>query len=270
MNILINISEISIITGDNQYKLKRDFLIDYWKKNFKSDFENCQLKSKYINKDTDEEIIEKISLQNNINIKNEMNLCYQTNNITKLNEIKKDILEKVKNFSENEKKEITKSITNLTNTKFGIKNENDITKIYENIKKCTVIKDDIYRKKKIISNEKYILYIGGKIDGINLNKNCIIEVKNRVKNLFHEIRNYEKTQIMCYIYLFNKDKGDLVEALRKKENTEINIISVDFDIEYMNIILEKIKLFAEYFYNFMNNTTLKINLLTNNNEISFF
>ena len=148
LNLLFNISEIAIITGDNPYKSKRDFLIDYWKKYYKSDFEECQKAINYINKETDEEVIQKISNKNNINIESEMKKCSETNNLETLNETKKIILEKVKNVSKEEKKEITKSITNLTNTKFGIKNEFDVTKIYENIKSCNVIKDDIYRKKK--------------------------------------------------------------------------------------------------------------------------
>jgi len=268
LNLLFNISEIAIITGDNPYKSKKDFLIDYWKKHYKSDFEECQKEVKYVNKETDEEVIQKIISKNSINIQNEMKKCSETNNLETLNETKKIILEKVKNVSEEEKKEITKSITNLTNTKFGIKNEFDVTKIYENIKSCNVIKDDIYRKKKIILTEKYSVCIGGKIDGINLNENCIIEVKNRMNRMFYELRNYEKVQIMCYIYLFGKEKGHLVEALRKKTGTEINIIDVEFDIEYINYIIDKIKNFSEYFYKFINNKEEKLRILTND-DINF-
>jgi len=266
MKFLFNISEIAIITGDNPYKSKRDFLIDFWKKHYKSDFEECQKSVNYINKETDEEVIQKISTKNSINILNEMKKCSETNNLETLNETKKIIMEKVKNVSEEEKKEITKSITNLTNTKFGINNEFDVTKIYENIKSCKVIKDDIYRKKKIIDNEKYSVCIGGKIDGINLNENCIIEVKNRMNRMFYELRNYEKVQIMCYIYLFGKEKGHLVEALRKKTGTEINIIDVEFDNEYITYIIDKIKDFSEYFYNFINNREDKLRILSDNKE----
>ena len=39
MNLLINISQIAIITGDNPYQSKRDYLIDFWKKYDKNDYE---------------------------------------------------------------------------------------------------------------------------------------------------------------------------------------------------------------------------------------
>lgn len=32
MELLFNISDIAIVTGDNQYKTKRDYLIDFGKK----------------------------------------------------------------------------------------------------------------------------------------------------------------------------------------------------------------------------------------------
>ena len=74
---------------------------------------------------------------------------------------------------------------------------------------------------------------------------------------------------MCYMYLFGSLKGHLVEAHKKKDNTEINIIEVDFDKSYMQNILNKIIIFIEYFIKFINNHEMKINLLTKNDEIDF-
>ena len=74
---------------------------------------------------------------------------------------------------------------------------------------------------------------------------------------------------MCYMYLFESTKGHLVEAHKKKNGTEINIIEVDFDIKYMKNILNKITIFIEFFIKFMSNHEMKINLLTKNDEIDF-
>ena len=52
MELLINISEIAIITGDNKFKSKREYLIDFWKKNFKSDFEKYKKLTEFV-KETD-------------------------------------------------------------------------------------------------------------------------------------------------------------------------------------------------------------------------
>jgi hypothetical protein len=268
MNLLINISQIAIITGDNPYKSKREYLIEFWEKNFNKDYLEYQKKTKFM-KNTDEEIIKTISKKNNIDIKNDIQKCIETDNTNDLNNIKKTIFEKMDKLSNDEKKEITKSLNNVTNTNFGIKNENDVTKIYKNMKGVSIIKDDKYRKKKIIQNNNFNIYIGGKIDGINFENNCIVEVKNRINKLFYSLRDYEKVQIMSYMYLFSSSKGHLVEAFLKKENTNINIIEVDYDENYMKEIISKIFNFGNYFFHFMNNENLKIHILKNKNEIEF-
>ena len=268
INILLNISEIAIITGDNPYKSKREYVIDFWKKNAKDDFENYKKITEFI-KETDEEIINKITLKNNINIANDLNQCVKTNNTNDLNNMRKNIMTKMDNLSEEDKKIITKSITNVTNTKFGIRNENDITKLYENMTGNIIIKDDKYCKIKIFESKLVNVFIGGKIDGINKDNGYIIEVKNRVNKLFYSLRDYEKVQIMCYMYLFKSQNGHLVEAHKKKDVTDINIIEVAFDEYYMNTILSKITLFVNFYCNFIIDHDAKINILKNKDEIQF-
>ena len=71
INLLINCSEIAIITGDNQFKSKRDYLIDVWKKNAKKDYETYKNMTQFV-KISDEDKIRTISDKNNINIEEEM------------------------------------------------------------------------------------------------------------------------------------------------------------------------------------------------------
>lgn len=268
MNLLFNISEIAIITGDNIYKTKRDYLIEFWRKYDKKDYEEYVNMTQFVKED-DKEIIKKICEKNNINVEKDLKSCLKTKNINDMNDIKKNILGKMDNLSENEKKEITKSINNVTNTNFGIKNENDITKIYEKMTGNNIIKDDIYHKMVIFENDKFKIWIGGKIDGINNENGHIIEIKNRVNKLFYTLRSYEKVQIMCYMFLFGSSKGHLVEAYKKKDNTNINIIEVDFNEVYMNNIINKLILFSNFFVKFFNNSDMKMNLLKNMDEINF-
>jgi len=263
MNICINISEIAIITGDNIFKTKREYLIDFWKKNFKEDFMKYKEITKFT-KENDNEIINRITKDNNIDISKELKDCVKSNNTENLNSVKNIILSKLENIKDEDKKEITKSITNLTNTKFGIKNEDDITKIYENISGNKIIKDNKYHKIKLIEYNNFNIYIGGKIDGIYEDTTAIIEVKNRIHKLFYELRDYEKVQIISYMYLFSVNKGYLVEAHKKQDETNINIIEVLYDKKYMDIIINKITEFAKFIDTFIFNHELKISLLTNN------
>jgi len=268
MELLLNISEIAIITGDNQYKTKREYLIDFWKKNAKEDFFKYKELTKFV-KETDDDVIKKITIKNNIDITLELNKCIKSGNTTDLNNAKKNILTKMNNLNETEKKEITKSLDNVTNTRFGIKNENDITKIYETMIGSTIIKDNKYRKIQILESSECKIYIGGKIDGFNNDKNIIVEIKNRVNKLFYTLRNYEKVQIMCYMYLLNIKNAHLVEAFKKKDGTEINVIEVPFEKDYMEYILDKITEFSKFFCKFIKDHNAKLNILNSNDEIIF-
>lgn len=268
MNLLLNISQIAIITGDNPYQSKRDFLIDFWKKYDINDYNEYINKTQFT-KESDKDKIENISKKNNIDIKKELDNCLKTKDLDELNKRKGIIYDKLNDLSKEEKKEITKSIENITHTTFGTNNENSITILYENMTGQKFIKDDIFRKKKIIENSDFKIYIGGKIDGISEDKKTIIEIKNRVKCLFYKLREYEKVQIISYMYLLGINKSNLIEALKKKDTININIISIDYDSSYMEIIISKLYLFGNYFYNFINDNNKKINILTNNNEIDF-
>jgi hypothetical protein len=307
MNIILNISEIAIITGDNKFKTKRDYLIDVWKKNAKDDYEKYKKLTEFI-KETDSDIINKISIKNNIDISSDLLKCTKSKNTADLNTMKKsiedkvikeitdkkkieadreikaiinsgdlkdleikkkEIIQKMEKSINEDKKEILESVKNLTNTKFGIKNETDVCKIYESLTGSKIIKDNKYRKLEICKINEFTVYIGGKIDGFNEENQSLIEIKNRVNKLFYALRSYEKVQLMCYLYLFTCQKGHLVEAYKKKDETDINIIEVDFDKLYMDSILAKIELFCKYYIKFLENHEAKINLLKNNDDINF-
>ncbi len=268
MNFLINISQIAIITGDNPYKSKRDYLIEYWEKYDKNDYLKFKNKTGFI-KMNDQETINSISAKNNININEELKKCSTSSNINDFNETKKELLNKIEQLPENEKREIKKSIDNVTNTNFGTNNETDVCKIYENMTGMEFIKDNFYRKYRIIDTVEVCILIGGKIDGINKSKDTIIEIKNRVNKLFYALREYEKVQIMCYMHIFNVKKGHLVEAYKKKTNVEVNVIEVAYDERYMNDVIAKIYNFCLFFKHFMSNDMLKIQILNSTDEISF-
>ena len=270
MNYIISISYIAIITGDNIYQTKRDFLIKYWKQNDKEDFNTyCEI-TKYSIKN-DYEKINEISKKNNINVQSELTKCLKSKDIEELTKKKEEILFKVKDLSDKDKKVIQDSILNVSHTNFGIKNETDVLKIYQKCTNTNIIKDDKYRKKIIYTSleNNYNILIGGKIDGINVDDGSIIEIKNRMNKLFNEFRTYEKVQLMSYLFLFNAKKGFLVEALKKKEESNINIIECIYDDEYMQTILSDIKRFIEFYRSFMKNHKMKLHLLKTEDEIDF-
>jgi hypothetical protein len=263
-SILINISDISIISGDNPYKSKKDYLLELWQKHFDQD----DYSKKFI-KETDEQIIQKISVHHNIDLRNDLKKSSESRNTTELQSIKNDLLSKINDLSVEDKTVITKSLNNITNTTFGTNNENDIALLYNNMTGHIIIKDNKYKKKCLVKTDIYDFYIGGRIDGINKNTGSIIEIKNRVHKLFYTLRNYEKTQLMTYLYLFGVNDGQLVEAHKKKDSTEINIINVSYDEIYMEQIMNKLLKFIAFFIKFVENEDFRKMILESNDEIDF-
>ena len=43
--------------------------------------------------------------------------------------------------------------------------------------------------------------LGGKVDGLLLPENTVIEIKNRVNRLFFKLRDYEKVQYFLYLLI---------------------------------------------------------------------
>lgn len=271
MKLIYSISQIAILTGHNTFQNQRDYLIQFWKKTDKDDFLKYQELAKFEIK-TDKTVFENISKKNNLNLKADLYKCYNSKNVKDLDKAKENLLKKVDTLNEKEKKEITESIKNLSNTKFGVKNEDDITKILEKKMKCVIKKDNLFIKKNIIEDKEhgFIIQIGGKIDGIRSTDGAIIEVKNRMKKLFFELRDYEKVQLMSYLYLFGSSKGFLVEALKGKDKTELNIIECPFDEEFMNNIIQVLGRFSIYYTQFIQNHDLKLQCLQNEDfELNF-
>ena len=65
-------------------------------------------------------------------------------------------------------------------------------------------------------------------------------------------------------------KGFLVEALKGKEKTEINIIECDFDEDFMNMIIQVLGRFSIYYTQFIQNHELKLQCLQNEDfELNF-
>ena len=145
----------------------------------------------------------------------------KSNNVSELQKVKTEVMNKVsKSMNHEKKKQFEKSFNSFTNTNFGIKYENKGGDLYEAKTGCKIIKTNKYHKIElfIIPNEMRmndIWSIGGKIDGILLPENKIIEIKNRVNNLFYRLRNYEKVQCYVYMFLLESFETDLVEVLKK-------------------------------------------------------
>lgn len=73
---------------------------------------------------------------------------------------------------------------------------------------------------------------------------------------------------MCYMHLFQFTFGQLIEGYCQHNNgddnndkTEINIIKIKYDYDYMKNILSSIIVFSKFYHKFMNNHEMKLDIL---------
>ena len=57
--------------------------------------------------------------------------------------------------------------------------------------------------------DDYCILLKGKVDGIA--GDTVVETKNRTRRLFKELREYERVQLECYMYLTGYQKAILTE-----------------------------------------------------------
>ena len=263
MNICIFASELASLIGLNNFKSPSETLYRIWQKNFTSDFERIykQLGDNANLLEDKKTSFQKIAKKYNKNLEVDLDKCIDSKDIDGMMKKRQKLMEECKDMDVKDKKKIEESIINLTNTGFGTKNESRSIHIYTQMTGIPVMNISDFYKRILMKSEGYNWYVGGKIDGICSDK-TIIEVKNRMHKLFYNLREYEKIQTYCYMFILESNKSQLVETYMKGQQPEVNIIDVEFEEIYWNYIYHRITQFIEYFNNFMKNDELKIKLLS--------
>ena len=159
--------------------------------------------------------------------------------------------EQQKTIAENKNitQEQLQHVNSFINKQNGCKNEIPVLKTHENNNNINLDKTQTRFIKKInVFDTNYEWYIVGRMDGIDYKNNVIIEIKNRARELFYNIRYYENIQLQLYMYLSGLKKCILIEKYKDTSNEIIQII----DSEIIDNILERLELFCKNFENFLN------------------
>ena len=207
------------------------------------------------------ESMKKKILKNFDNKKNKSDVKKILENLDELKNNKNNIIKKLENETKEEKKELKKNLDSLGNRNFGINHENQVLKLLEEKRGIRVMEDTKFYKRNLFSTESLKWMIGGRIDGIT-EDGTIIEIKNRIYRLFYRLRDYERIQIQTYMYIFRAENGVLVES----RDGNINMIDVEFNEAKYEIIINKIKNFANFFNNFIGDLNMKRTLLIGTEE----
>lgn len=272
--INFSVSNLYIIMGMNYFKNFDKVLFHTWRSYDRDDYEKCSTKLDELNNSVSKN--KKIVRTNQSNFKqmkdfeNKYNFKIQekviqsqkTNNNTQINTLNKNIIDSLpKNIPKSEIEQIQKLVKNSTNTVYGCRNENTALEEFKKIKNCDTNNTQKKFQYKVLDDDNISFYLIGKVDALT-NNNEVVEIKNRMKCLFKELRGYEKPQIMTYMFMNKSSKGYLVENFKQKGVNNINIIDICYEDKYFeeNIHTALVKYYS-FFKVFFKNDTWKLDLL---------
>ena len=266
--ICIYASDLAVITGHNTYQTLDELMYKLWERNFRSDYMECitsiQSEGQEVVQETKQDYIQRITKEYNIeDAEKMMEECLKAADVKELETKQQKILTSLKDIPKHERKLLKECIKSETNTNFGTRNENIGLNEYKNQTGENVKQLDRFFKKSLYKTKRHLWSLGGRIDGINETEDTIIEIKNRVKRLFYNLRDYEKIQVYAYMYILNVNDSRLVECYKEGKTCDINIIDIPYEISYWKTEIDtKIQRFIKQFERFLKSNELKKQLIT--------
>jgi len=204
-----------------------------------------------------------------LDIKNKIKKCQESSSANKMVTQQKQIIDKIekdtqKVMTKKEQQEVAKLVKDATNTRFGQLQENSAIQEFE---KQTGKVVSMGQKRFLVNlfNVGGIdWFLVGKIDGMTQD-NCVLEIKNRTKSLFGEVRSYEEPQIMTYMWMSKCHQGFLTEKLAKGEECQLGIIPVSYPDNYFEKkVLPSLQKFVKFFLIFIQDNDMKLWLMEGN------
>jgi hypothetical protein len=138
------------------------------------------------------------------------------------------------------------------NMEFGARKEDSSIASYEKqTRKIVKDKNNKFYKRAVGTTGHSFrkVLVGGRIDGAVDDK--VIEVKNRINRLPDPIPDYDIAQLNVYLFLLEKQRGEMVETLRTDQGGSDNgqptqrVTSFDFDNElWSNLLVPRLLQFS--------------------------
>lgn len=138
--------------------------------------------------------------------------------------VTEDALKKNAAVSDEVRADIISLMKNSLFTRFGTEQEEPVRAAMPD----RPVKTDAFVKRLLYSDDEYDVYVGGRCDGVVYDEDGaarIIEIKNRIRRLYNNVPEYERVQLMAYLYINNVERGELVE--RHRANVARHEVSFD-------------------------------------------
>jgi hypothetical protein len=214
--IIIKASEVAACIGKNPYKKPHEVLDEMWKKYSPETFKGTTKTDKAVAAlDTSEAARAVLSsaMKANPSSSDEAEKVFKTaaaqiqNNLDLSNSQKRDVLDHIRS---------------QVYTTFGTKSEDKTADKVEADENTKLVRDESFYRLEVTSIEGTRYVIVGKIDRIEEHADgtrTLVEIKNRTRGLFGEVRGYEMIQVQVYLQMLGLEKARLVEQYNKETNS---------------------------------------------------
>lgn len=258
-NIYITCSELSTITGDNEYTKIHQVFESKLQKLLKQTKRNVLLNDQRFSKYYKRHI--EIKYKKTINSVRD----YVQKYLLSPQEAEEKGYEEIQHnykISDDKELQIVKDIIRQTAyITFGRREENTALQKFKDTYKSLHIENDMCFYQSIVHETDYynVILCGRVCSKYTLSKKSIegerdeeikekgiIEIKNRVKELFNEIPIYEKVQLHAYFIITETDIGYHVEC----HHDNMNVIKLNADKKEFIRIGNRVKKFCQFVYSF--------------------
>ena len=199
---------------------------------------------------TDQQIIQEITSKNGVKLSTPSFQSRQFATLADLKQDKEKILAEIEGntkLKKEEKQVLKKSVNSQLQKDFGTKEETSVTDVAEKLIGKQIEKTYRFVMKKMFETETIAWYVGGRVDGLT-KAGEVVEIKNRMRRLFNEVKQYEYIQLITYLFIHSAPGGYLVEGFKSPEKLLTNHNFVDFDADiWQNEICDNLKKAGDLF-----------------------
>lgn len=168
------------------------------------------------------------------------------------------------NLSDDDQMIVDATVKRNLYTNYGTSSEHKaLTKIQEHLG-IEANPDDMFYKMQVGTVDGVGVYVGGKIDAITADRKLVVEIKNRIRRLFHKVPFYEVIQLQTYLHLLQVERGMIVECLNAtQEDVSMNIVPVSRDSHMWNhVLVPKMREYARVFIELLTSTEFQDQFLS--------
>lgn len=206
--VILKASEVAACIGKNPYKKRGDVMDDMWKKYSPDTFTGTTKTDRALKIISGSDEAQNALMEA---MKSRAEKSADTQIIVSEAAAK---IQADPNMSVGQKREVMEHIRGSVYTTFGTRSEDKTSDKVEAEDGVKLVKDDKFYELEIavIFGTRYVIV--GKIDRIEEHEDgskVLVEIKNRTRGLFHDVRPYEMIQVQTYLQMIHLDKARLIE-----------------------------------------------------------